>query len=481
MFAYALRSVVTVARAALGGRGAAACAALLLAASNVDAQTIKKGPYGYNMNGHRYAMIQATSWEQARTWARGHGGDLVTINDADENAWVFGVFNPGGFKYMIGLAAVDTPGALTWSDGSASVYRNWAAGEPNVSATARYVTVQNDLKWYVRQTAFSPYYIVEWNAGPIKVPTEYATLEEAFNAMAATNTHDLEIGPGNYILTGAVGASASYNKLGTITGAGPGQTNIITRVNNNAAIILTGAWMLRDLKITRDSGQSALSLNEGASFAENCVFDGDNVVSGGWSLILFGTTNASISASRCTFTNAYSLFGAAFPASGFVNASNSIFASVDNVTSGEAPGTFSNCTFYGVGEASDVFGAPAQLYNCIVWNLGGFVGNAVAFNSDIQSGGVPGIGNINVDPKFVPGTFQLAADSPCIDAGSATRMLGTNVDALGLPRVSGAAPDIGAFELQQTPPPVCGADFDGDGFVTFEDFDAFVAAFEAGC
>jgi hypothetical protein len=116
-----------------------------------------------------------------------------------------------------------------------------------------------------------------------------------------------------------------------------------------------------------------------------------------------------------------------------------------------------------------------------MWNVGGPVGDAVAFNSNIQGGGVPGIGNITAEPKFVPGTLALAADSPCIDAGSATRMLGTNVDALGLPRVSGAAPDMGAYEVQQTPAPVCDADFNGDGFIDFSDFDDFVQAFESGC
>ena len=44
----------------------------------------------------------------------------------------------------------------------------------------------------------------------------------------------------------------------------------------------------------------------------------------------------------------------------------------------------------------------------------------------------------------------------------------------------GASPnvDIGALERQSTAS--CPADFDGDGFVTGDDFDAYVLAFEAG-
>ncbi len=466
-------------RLGLGRVGVAAAAALMFSAE-ANGQTIKKGPFGNNANGHRYVMIQATSWEQARTWARAHGGDLATINDAAEDAWVFAAFSPGGFKYMLGLAAVDTPGTLTWSDGSTSAYRNWAASEPNTSARQKYVTVQSDAKWYVRQTAFSPYYIVEWNAGPIKVPSEYATLEEAFNAMAATGVKDLQIAAGTYVLSNSVGAWVNYTQMGTITGAGPGQTNIITRVNNNAAIILTGKWTIRDLKITRDFGQSALSLNEAPSFMENCVVDGDNS-DASWSLVLYGATGASLNADRCTFLNTESLFGSVYPEYGFETVTNSVIAGVSAVTWADAPGIFSNCTIVGGTAGMDKFGGSAQLYNSIVWNMGGSLGNAVAFNCNIQQAGVTGSGNINVDPKFAPGTFALAADSPCIDAGSATRMLGNGVDAVGLARVSGAAPDIGAYEYQQTPPPACDADFDGDGFITFEDFDAFVSAFEAGC
>ena len=40
---------------------------------------------------------------------------------------------------------------------------------------------------------------------------------------------------------------------------------------------------------------------------------------------------------------------------------------------------------------------------------------------------------------------------------------------------------IPASALVHVPPVLCPSDFDGDGFVTGDDFDAYVAAFEAGC
>jgi hypothetical protein len=45
----------------------------------------------------------------------------------------------------------------------------------------------------------------------------------------------------------------------------------------------------------------------------------------------------------------------------------------------------------------------------------------------------------------------------------------------GFNRVFYASVDVPAAPVD------CAADFNKDGFITFEDFDAFVAAFEAGC
>jgi hypothetical protein len=54
----------------------------------------------------------------------------------------------------------------------------------------------------------------------------------------------------------------------------------------------------------------------------------------------------------------------------------------------------------------------------------------------------------------------------------------------GLTYVAGTALDVVAFRrlavLWTLDLRTCRADFDGDGFLTFEDFDAFVGAFEAG-
>jgi hypothetical protein len=137
-------------------------------------------------------------------------------------------------------------------------------------------------------------------------------------------------------------------------------------------------------------------------------------------------------------------------------------------------------------------------------------------------GGFAGTGNIDAPALFVNaagGDYRLAAGSAGIDAGSNTAAAVLTLDLGGEPGFQddaatadtgeGAAPivDIGAHEFvggcqadfngdgfldffdyddfvscfEGAGTPGCDADFNGDGFVDFFDYDDFVAAFEQGC
>jgi len=88
-------------------------------------------------NGHEYALTPAAgTWFEAEAMAVAWGGHLVTINDADEQAWLESVFpDPGpwdlGNRYWIGLNDIATEGHFVWISGEASPYRNWHPDEPN--------------------------------------------------------------------------------------------------------------------------------------------------------------------------------------------------------------------------------------------------------------------------------------------------------------------------------------------------------------
>ena len=68
---------------------------------------------------------------------------------------------------------------------------------------------------------------------------------------------------------------------------------------------------------------------------------------------------------------------------------------------------------------------------------------------------VAGAGNQTAEPQFELDGVTQAAGSPTINAGRTLAQLGTK-DLFGGTRPSGSAPDIGAHEVQETPPVVVG-------------------------
>ncbi|WP_161604289.1 lectin-like protein [Roseiconus nitratireducens] len=80
--------------------------------------------------------MESTTWTASQAEARRLGGDLVTIDDLDENNWVYDTFTPlvadaGGL--WIGLNDVANEGAFEWVSGEPVTFTNWTASEPNNS------------------------------------------------------------------------------------------------------------------------------------------------------------------------------------------------------------------------------------------------------------------------------------------------------------------------------------------------------------
>ena len=79
--------------------------------------------------GHSYGVISAPTWNAGQEMAARMGGRLVTIDDAEEQAWLESTF--GGEALWIGLTDVDHEGSWEWTNGQRPSYTNWAGGEPN--------------------------------------------------------------------------------------------------------------------------------------------------------------------------------------------------------------------------------------------------------------------------------------------------------------------------------------------------------------
>jgi len=84
-----------------------------------------------------YVIVSGPTWEEAEANAVKLGGHLVTINDADENQWLFETFRISGGQwntlnnYWAGFNDLKQEGAWEWSSGEKSTYSNWGDGEPN--------------------------------------------------------------------------------------------------------------------------------------------------------------------------------------------------------------------------------------------------------------------------------------------------------------------------------------------------------------
>jgi len=93
-----------------------------------NASSTLKGSQTYN--GHTYLLSGAASWEDAQLQAKQLGGNLVTLNDAAEEAWIRDTFSATE-RLWTGINDIAVEGQFEWVSGEAVTYTNWAPGEPN--------------------------------------------------------------------------------------------------------------------------------------------------------------------------------------------------------------------------------------------------------------------------------------------------------------------------------------------------------------
>lgn len=84
---------------------------------------------------HSYAFCTfGRTWAEARVQCKQRSGDLVVIDDADENAALAAqgtiTANTTGSWY-IGLSDLALEGTFVWLDGIPAVFAGWNLGEPN--------------------------------------------------------------------------------------------------------------------------------------------------------------------------------------------------------------------------------------------------------------------------------------------------------------------------------------------------------------
>jgi hypothetical protein len=92
----------------------------------------------YYYNGHYYTITQSNkTWEESESEAQSLGGDLVVINDQDEQDWLVATFGTNQ-PFWIGLRQLDNQPTVDsgwyWINGDPLTYVNWnSPSEPNDS------------------------------------------------------------------------------------------------------------------------------------------------------------------------------------------------------------------------------------------------------------------------------------------------------------------------------------------------------------
>jgi hypothetical protein len=106
----------------------------LSAMAHDGSDDLLSGPILNPANNHTYFLLNADTWANSQVQALSLGGNLVTINDAAENAWVVTTFlNYGGISRSLwtGLNDAETEGTFQWVSGEAFTYSNWLPGQPD--------------------------------------------------------------------------------------------------------------------------------------------------------------------------------------------------------------------------------------------------------------------------------------------------------------------------------------------------------------
>jgi len=314
-----------------------------------------------------------------------------------------------GWEVTNGLAPLDDSDAMTDSDndGYGNVYEYVHGTDPNVSTSAPEPTL------YVDASA-SP-------GGTGTQTNPFNTIQQALDA--ASNDYDIvQLAAGTYSGTENTGLDFGGRVLMLVSENGAGTCIIDCEGTGNAFSFHSGE--------DERSVVCGLTLRGGANGAIFC-----------W--------NAAPMIERCLIVCNSARTGGGI---------NCHYASP----------TIRNCTIAGnraVEEGGGVFCDDASspvIHNSIVWDNSPdqiSTSGAPLVTYSCVPMGYTGLGNIHVDAKLIPASYHLKADSPCIDAGSASNAPATDMDgeeAWDDPAHSNVVSivDIGADEF---------VDADGDG------------------
>jgi len=96
--------------------------------------SIIHGPVFNSSTGNTYYLLSEASWDESQAFCVANGGNLVTINDEEENNWLLATFLavlPEYNNFWTGFSDQVVEGVWVWISGEPVTYTNWAPGQPD--------------------------------------------------------------------------------------------------------------------------------------------------------------------------------------------------------------------------------------------------------------------------------------------------------------------------------------------------------------
>jgi len=127
-----------------------------LAASESDTSFLVGGPEASvrvdPLTGNTFFLTPRGTWEDCQAYAESFGGNLVTLNDADEEQWLRDQYGNHEW-YWIGYNDIAQEGVWVWAGGEAPAYTNWDLAQPDnggggMEEDAAVMNWTNDQAWW---------------------------------------------------------------------------------------------------------------------------------------------------------------------------------------------------------------------------------------------------------------------------------------------------------------------------------------------
>ncbi|TAN70813.1 MAG: hypothetical protein EPN17_04030 [Methylobacter sp.] len=231
-------------------------------------------------NGHSYLLSTAGTWQEAQANAQSLGGNLVTINDQEEQNWLVVTFGSNPMLWT-GYTDQETEGVFKWVNGETSTYSNWDTNQPdNHNGNEDYVALFTNGKW--NDLPSSP-------LGPAPLGIiEIASINSAPTATALdsaeTYTEDTTLNLTDIVASDTDSATITATLTLSNTAAGSlstGTSNAVTSTYNASTGIWTAAGAIADVNtlLVGLSFIPAANFNSSFTITTN-ISDGSSSVSG---------------------------------------------------------------------------------------------------------------------------------------------------------------------------------------------------------